>query len=87
MKDRFCGWNDGRFRLAVDGEGVGTVERVQAAPDLGLPVEALGALYLGGVPFVGMAEVGRIAEFTEGAARRADRMFAARRSPFCTTNF
>ena len=87
VEDAFCPWNDGRFRLSVDGDGAGTVERVDAAPDLALPVEALGALYLGGVPFVAMAEVGRIAEHTEGAARLADRMFAARRPPFCTTNF
>ncbi|MGO9299127.1 MAG: GNAT family N-acetyltransferase [Acidimicrobiales bacterium] len=87
VEDAFCPWNDGRFRLSVDGDGAGTVERVDAAPDLALPVEALGALYLGGVPFVAMAEVGRIAEHTEGAARLADRMFAARRPPFCTTSF
>jgi predicted acetyltransferase len=87
VEDAFCPWNDGRFRLSVDGDGAGTVERVDAAADLALPVEALGALYLGGVPFVAMAEVGRIAEHTEGAARLADRMFAARRPPFCTTNF
>jgi predicted acetyltransferase len=87
VEDPFCPWNDGRFRLSVDRGGVGTVERVNAAPDLALPVEALGAVYLGGVPFAGMAEVGRIAECTEGAARRADRMFSVRRPPFCTTNF
>ena len=87
VKDPFCPWNDGCFRLSVDGEGVGTAERVEAAPDLALPVDALGASYLGGVPFVGMAEVGRVAECTQGAARRADRMFSARRPPFCTTSF
>ena len=75
------------MRLWVDGEGVATVERVDASADLFLPVEALGALYLGGVPFVAMAEVGRITELTEGAALRADRMFGARRPPFCTTHF
>jgi len=29
---------------------VGTVEQVEVAPDIALPVEALGAVYLGGVP-------------------------------------
>ena len=87
VDDPFCPWNDGRFRLTTDGEGVATAERVDVAPDLALPVEALGATYLGGVPFVAMAEVGRITEHTEGAARRADRMFCTRRPPFCTTIF
>ena len=87
VKDPFCPWNDGCFLLSVDGEGVGAVERVDAAPDLVVTADALGALYLGGVPFVAMAEVGRIAEGTQGAARRADKMFSVRRPPFCTTNF
>ncbi|MFZ2058910.1 MAG: GNAT family N-acetyltransferase [Acidimicrobiales bacterium] len=87
VEDPFCPWNAGRFRLCADGAGVATVESVDAPADLSLPVEALGALYLGGVPFVGMAEVGRITELTEGAARRADRMFGVRRPPFCTTSF
>jgi predicted acetyltransferase len=87
VEDTFCPWNAGRLRLCVDGEGVATVESVDVSADLSLPVEALGALYLGGVPFVAMAEVGRITELTEGAALRADRMFGARRPPFCTTSF
>ena len=62
VEDRFCPWNEGHFRLSIDGEGVATVERVDAAPDLALPVEVLGAVYLGGVPFAGMAAAGRIAE-------------------------
>ncbi|MGD0874131.1 MAG: GNAT family N-acetyltransferase [Acidimicrobiales bacterium] len=85
--DRFCPWNEGRFRLSVDLDGVGTVEQVEVAPDIALPVEALGAVYLGGVPFAGMATAGRIAECKQGATRRADKMFGLRRPPFCTTNF
>jgi hypothetical protein len=34
-----------------------------------------------------MAEVGRIGQCTEGAARRADEMFGVRRAPFCMTHF
>ena len=87
VEDRFCPWNEGHFRLSIDGEGVATVERVDAAPDLALPVEVLGAVYLGGVPFAGMAAAGRIAECTEAAALRADRVFNVRRPPHCTTDF
>ena len=53
------------------GTGLATVEHVAAAPDLVLPADVLGALYLGGVPFAGMVAAGRIAECTEGAALRA----------------
>jgi len=87
VEDPFCPWNEGRFRLSVDGQGIGTVERVETTPDLVLPIEALGALYLGGVPFAGMAEVGRIGQCTAGAARRADEMFGVRRAPFCMSHF
>ena len=87
VHDPFCPWNEGRFAISVDGDGVAIVERVEAAADLALEVEVLGSLYLGGVPFTAMAEVGRVVERTEGAVRRAERMFSARRPPFCTTHF
>ena len=87
VHDPFCPWNDGRFAVSVDGDGVAIVERVEVGADLALEVDVLGSLYLGGVPFTAMAEVGRVVERTEGAVRRAERMFSARRPPFCTTHF
>ena len=87
VDDPFCPWNSGRYRLSVDGDGSADAERVEAAADLVLPAEALGALYLGGVPFRSMCEVGRIEERADGATARADRMFLGPRPPFCTTNF
>lgn len=87
VEDSFCPWNDGRFRLAVDGDGVATTERVDSAPDLVVPAAALGAVYLGGVPFSGLTEAGRAVERVGGAARRADRMFSGLRPPFCMTTF
>jgi predicted acetyltransferase len=87
VEDLFCPWNDGRFALHVDGDGVAVVERVGIAADLVLPVDVLASLYLGAVAFTAMAEVGRVVEQTEGAARRADRMFMSLRPPFCTTHF
>ena len=88
VEDRLCAWNDGRFRISVDGDGIASVERADdALCDIALAVEVLGAAYLGGVPFAAMAEVGRVEERSEGMARRADRMFIGSRPPFCTTNF
>jgi predicted acetyltransferase len=87
VEDAFCPWNDGRFLLAVDGDGSASTERVDSAPDLVVPAAALGAVYLGGVPFGGMTDGGRIVERVAGAARRANRMFSGPRPPFCTTTF
>ena len=88
LDDPFCPWNKGRFVLHVDGDGVAIVEPVTTAKaDLALEVDVLSSLYLGGVPLRAMAEVGRVHELTEGAARRGDHMFASRRPPFCTTRF
>jgi len=87
VEDAFCPWNEGRFRLGVDGDGVAVTERVDAAADIALPAAALGALYLGGLAFSAMAAVGRIAERVDGSVRLADRMFVGPSPPFCTTNF
>jgi predicted acetyltransferase len=87
VHDPFCRWNDGCFAVSIDGDGVASVERGSAKADLALQVEALSSMYLGAVAFTAMAAVGRVAGRAEGAAQRADRMFAARRPPFCTTHF
>jgi len=87
VEDQFCPWNEGRYVLSVDGDGVGVVEPSRAPADMAVPAEVLGSAYLGAVPFVSLAEVGRVEERTEGAARLADAMFQARRPPFCTTHF
>lgn len=87
VEDAFCSWNEGRFALSVDGDGIATVERVGTAADLVLEVDALGSIYLGGVPVTGMARVGRVKELSEGSARLAERMFRSERPPFCTSHF
>ncbi len=87
VEDPFCPWNDGRFAISVDGDGVASVERVGTPADLVVTVEVLSSLYLGGVPVAALVEVGRLAEARQGATRRAERMFTARRPPFCTSHF
>jgi predicted acetyltransferase len=87
VEDRFCPWNEGRYALSVDGNGVGVVEQTRAPSDLVVPIDVLGSAYLGAVPFASLAEVGRVQVRTEGAARLADAMIQARRPPFCTTHF
>ena len=78
--------NQGRFRLEGGPDGA-TCEPTTAEPDLALDVADAGAAYLGGASLVSLARAERVAELTNGALLRADRMFAAQPAPICTTHF
>jgi predicted acetyltransferase len=82
VADEFCPWNEGRWKL----EG-GTAERTDAAPDLRLPVQSLGSVYLGGVSFAELARAGRVEEAKPGALARADALFGWDRHPWCPEIF
>ncbi len=82
LEDAFCPWNTGTYE--VGGEGC---RRVEAAPDLLLASDALGACYLGGNRFTTLAWAGRVEERSPGAAARADMLFAAPRAPWCPFHF
>jgi predicted acetyltransferase len=82
VKDDFCPWNEGRWRL--DG---GAAERTDDAADLALPVQSLGAAYLGGVSFAALARAGRVEELNGGALARADSLFRWDRHPWCPEIF
>ncbi|WP_051551475.1 GNAT family N-acetyltransferase [Nocardioides sp. URHA0020] len=69
VADRAAPWNEGRWRIHADDSGAATVERTTAEADLRLPVEVLGATYLGGVSLLGLAEAGLVTEQRAGAAR------------------
>ncbi len=68
VEDPMCPWNEGRWRLAADTTGA-SFERTGAAPDLALPVNVLGAAYLGGRSLAGPAEAGLVREARSGALR------------------
>ena len=90
VRDDFCPWNAGRWRLRSEGEpGVATAQLVptDAPADLALEAADLAAIYLGGVRPSELAAAGRVAELTSGGLRRADAMFAAERAPWCVTMF
>jgi len=80
--DAFCPWNAGRYRLAG-----GVAERTSADPDLALDVDALGAVYLGGVGFTALAEAGRVVEHRPGGLRRGDTLFRGAQAPWCPEIF
>jgi predicted acetyltransferase len=76
----------GRYALEGGPDGA-TCRRTDAAPDLTLEADALGALYLGGVGAATLAGAGRVVEHTAGAIGRAGAMFASDLEPFCRTHF
>jgi predicted acetyltransferase len=82
VADRFCAWNEGRWRLAD-----GVAERTGAEPDLRSDVTVLGSVYLGGFTFAELARAGRVEELRPGAIARADRLFRADRAPWCPEIF
>jgi predicted acetyltransferase len=82
VRDEFCPWNEGRWRLAG-----GRAERTDTEPDIGLPVTALGSVYLGGFSFAELARAGRLEELREGALSRADVLFRTDRLPWCPEIF
>ena len=77
--DTFCPWNDACFTV----RGQKTMEE----PDLRLPVDTLGSVYLGGFTFRQLARVGCVEEVSEGALDRADALFRSERAPWCPEIF
>jgi predicted acetyltransferase len=82
VRDAFCPWNDGRWKL----EG-GEAARTDEPAELALDVDALGAAFLGAVSFVQLRDALRVDELADGAAARADALFAWRPLPWCPEIF
>jgi predicted acetyltransferase len=80
------GYAGGRFALDAGPDGSSCAPTSRSA-DLTVPVDALGAAYLGGTSWVGLAAAGWVDEHTPGAAERARVLFTASRAPWCSTNF
>ena len=62
VADRAAPWNEGRWRVHADESGTATVERTTADADVRLPVEALGAAYLGGANLLNATRAGLVTE-------------------------
>ena len=77
--DKLLPANDGRYRVSPDG-----VERVDAEADIAIPVDLLGAVYLGDTTFSQLAAT----KWIEGTRLAdADALFAVPQKPFCGTFF
>ena len=82
VKDEFCPWNAGRWRV-----GRGGIEKTEAAADLACDVQSLGCVYLGGFTFAQLARSLRVTELRAGAIARADALFHSDRAPWCPELF
>jgi predicted acetyltransferase len=82
VRDEFCPWNDGRWRLQD-----GRAERTTAPAELSLPVADLASTYLGGFTFAQLARAGRLEERADRAVERADALFRTDRAPWCPEIF
>jgi len=85
VRDSFCPWNDGRWRLETSEKGA-TCERTDSEPDLTLATSALGAAYLGGVTVMRLFAAGLI-EGSLDAVTRLDRLLRVPRAPWPSTDF
>lgn len=79
---------EGRATLSLEvADGAATCRPTDDAPDLTLPVEALGAAYLGGAPLHRLAPPLGAREHRAGALREADGLFRTADLPWCSTFF
>jgi predicted acetyltransferase len=76
----------GTYRLESGPRGATCTPAVEAA-DLSLGMDALGALYLGGVSVHRLAAVERVAEHRRGALDLAASMLQAPTAPWCPSSF
>jgi predicted acetyltransferase len=63
VRDEFCPWNAGRWRVSADG-----VAKVDAPAALALDVSAVGSVYLGGFTFAELSRAGKLEELVDGRA-------------------
>jgi len=87
VTDRFCPWNEGRWRLDAGPDGA-TCERAEgSAADLRLDVADLGSSYMGLAVFGSLQRAGLVEETRPGAVGEADRAFAWSPTPWAVTFF
>jgi predicted acetyltransferase len=82
VRDDFCPWNAGRWRLEA-----GSVTRTTATAEIALDVADLAMVYLGGFTFRELWHANLIQELRGGAVERADSLFRTDVGPWCSDNF
>jgi predicted acetyltransferase len=73
VRDPFCPWNDGTYRLEAGPDGA-SCTRTDAEPEIVADAADLGAALLGGVALATLVRAGRVQEAVSGTVARADAM-------------
>jgi len=85
--DPVCPWNQRTWRLTADSDGVATCVPTSDDADLRLPVQALGAAYLGSRSIAAQAHEGLVTELTAGSVRQFSRAMSRDREPVGAIEF
>jgi predicted acetyltransferase len=86
VRDDFCPWNTGVWRLRAAGDDV-TCERSTDAPEVALAVRELGGAYLGGTSLQSLAAAGLVQELRPGALAPLSAAFRHEPAPWCPEIF
>jgi predicted acetyltransferase len=86
VRDEFCPWNAGRWRLTGHPAGAHCA-RTDRDPDLVVGIEELSAAYLGGVSLATLQGAGRVTEVSPGAVTLASTAFGWPVTPWCPDDF
>jgi predicted acetyltransferase len=87
VTDELLPANSGRWRLAASQFGPVSCEPTSAAADVAMPVQALGAAYLGGTRLTELAGAGQLTELTSGAVARLSAAMYWDPAPWCPVIF
>jgi hypothetical protein len=82
-----CPWNQRAWRLTVDQDGVATCVPTSDDADLRLPVQVLGAAYLGSRSLAAQAHQGLVTELTAGSVHLLSRAMSCDREPIGAIEF
>ena len=86
VRDAFCAWNAGRYRLEASSEDARCVPSTDT-PDLIVEAWALAAAYLGGTRLSTIARARGAQECVPGTLARADALFATAAAPWTPVFF
>jgi predicted acetyltransferase len=81
VRDAFCPWNEGRWRLEAGPDGA-ACERSDAAPDLTLDTSVLATAFLGGVGVRSLLEARRVDVHIPTAVTTLDLLLHSDRAPW-----
>jgi predicted acetyltransferase len=85
--DATCPWNQRAWRLNVDDYGMATCQPTADQADVRLPVQALGAAFLGSRSLATQADQGLVSELTPGSLRLLSRAMSRDREPMGAIDF